>query len=257
LSWPRWPSSRSTDILDLNEKIGGFDMDLEPSPKRMVAHAGSTATAYRAARVADARRLARVPIIDLRGQDNEEIHQSFYSYTMRARLDRTNGTHANQVIWTGAIPLAGDSTFGTKAFVAMDRWLSAIEANHSKAPLARKVIENRPPDVVDECSIEGHRLDANTCRQALPYFSDPRIVAGGPWSNDVLKCPLRAPARSDYAVTFTDDQWARLTAAFPTGVCDWSKPGVDQQRSTPWMTFAGGPGGRPLGPPPASVPVAG
>ena len=97
MSWPRWPSSRSTDILDLNEKIGGFDMDLEPSPKRMVAHAGSTATAYRAARVADARQLARVPIIDLRGQDNKEIHQSFYSYTMRARLDRTNGTHAYQV----------------------------------------------------------------------------------------------------------------------------------------------------------------
>jgi hypothetical protein len=239
-------------FVDLNEKIGGFDHDLEPTGTRMVADEGALATAYRTARVADARQLANVPILDLRGQDNEEIHQSFYSYTMRARLDAANGTHANQVIWTGAIPLAGDSTFGERAFDAMDRWLEAIEADDSDRPLARKVIENKPPDVVDGCSLEGRGIDANTCRHALPYYSDPHIVAGAPFSNDVLKCRLRALSRTDYHADFTDAQWERLQKAFPSGVCDWRKPGVDQQPSTPWMTFADGPGGRALGDAPHS-----
>jgi hypothetical protein len=239
-------------FVDLNEKIGGFDNDLAPTPERMVADPGAVETAYRAARVADAHQLANVPIIDLRGQDNEEIHQSFYSYTMRARLDAANGTHANQVIWTGAVPLAGDSTFGERAFDAMDRWLAAIEADESDTSLARKVIENKPADVVDGCSVEGQGLDANTCRQALPYYSDPRIVAGSPWTNDVLKCQLRPLSRSDYKVEFTDEEWERLVNAFPSGVCDYRRPGVGQEPSTPWLTFADGPGGRPLGSPPAS-----
>ncbi|MGH2829180.1 MAG: DUF6351 family protein, partial [Actinomycetota bacterium] len=56
----------------------------------------------------------------------------------------------------------------------------------------------------------------------------------------------------DYTDSFTQEQWTRLQSAFPTGVCDWSKPGVDQVRSMPWTTFAGGPGGVPLGAPPVS-----
>ena len=34
---------------------------------------------------------------------------------------------------------------------------------------------------------------------------------------------------ADYAKPFTPAQWARLQAIFPTGVCDWSKPGLEQQ----------------------------
>ena len=58
---------------------------------------------------------------------------------------------------------------------------------------------------------------------------------------------------------FTDAEWARLVAVFPLGVCDFSKPGVDQQGTIPWQTYqddaAGGAviyGGRPLGDPPVS-----
>ncbi|HSR26071.1 MAG TPA: DUF6351 family protein, partial [Candidatus Eisenbacteria bacterium] len=53
---------------------------------------------------------------------------------------------------------------------------------------------------------------------------------------------------------FTADQWARLQRAFPTGVCDWRLPGVNQRPSVSWLTFAGGPGGEPLGPAPTSRP---
>jgi hypothetical protein len=34
---------------------------------------------------------------------------------------------------------------------------------------------------------------------------------------------------ADYAKPFNAGQWARLQAIFPTGVCDWSKPGLEQQ----------------------------
>jgi hypothetical protein len=33
---------------------------------------------------------------------------------------------------------------------------------------------------------------------------------------------------ADYKVAFSDAQKARLSAVFPSGVCDFSKPGVEQ-----------------------------
>ena len=48
----------------------------------------------------DGKLLANVPIIDLRGTSNNEIHTDFHSYELRARLDKANGNHENHVIWT-------------------------------------------------------------------------------------------------------------------------------------------------------------
>ena len=59
--------------------------------------------------------------------------------------------------------------------------------------------------------------------------SFPREVAGADVASDIIKCQLKPPAASDYAVPFSAAQWARLQAIFPSGVCDWSKPGVEQQ----------------------------
>ena len=44
-----------------------------------------------------------------------------------------------------------------------------------------------------------------------------------------MKCQLKPLDFAAYPVTFTPAQQARLQAAFPTGVCDWSKPGVDER----------------------------
>jgi hypothetical protein len=38
-------------------------------------------------------------------------------------------------------------------------------------------------------------------------------------------------------VTFSDAEWARLLAAFPSGVCDYSRPGIGQVEPQPWQTF--------------------
>ena len=62
---------------------------------------------------------------------------------------------------------------------------------------------------------------------------------------------------ADYAVTFTDEQWATLQATFPNGVCDFSRPGVNQgPPKARWLTFAGGPGGRALGNAPSAAEFA-
>ena len=68
----------------------------------------------------------------------------------------------------------------------------------------------------------------------------------------MLKCQLKPLRRADYSVTFTDAQWTRLQAAFPGGVCDWSKPSVGATPAIAWLSFAEGPGGKPLDPAPVS-----
>jgi len=99
--------------------------------------------------------------------------------------------------------------------------------------------------------------NAATC-DADPWLKpslSPRQVAGGPRREDVLKCQLKPLARTDYAAgAFTDAQWARLQAAFPGGVCDWTKPGVGQQAAIGPLTFSAGPGGQPISPEPTSKP---
>ncbi len=42
---------------------------------------------------------------------------------------------------------------------------------------------------------------------------------------------------------------------FPDGVCDWSRPGVNQVPFAGPLTFQDGPGGEPLGPAPVSMPL--
>ena len=78
----------------------------------------------------------------------------------------------------------------------------------------------------------------SSCNTAYPAGSTPRMVAGGPLSDDVIKCQLKTPVSTDYAVSFNAQQWSRLLAVFGGGVCDWSKPGVGQQAlKGTWQSF--------------------
>jgi hypothetical protein len=254
-------------FVDLNEKIGGLDIDWNWQPQRSHADPAALQIAYRSGRVTYPRQAAKVPIIDLRGTDNVDIHLDFHSYVMRARLDQANGDHDNQIIWTGAVPLispGGSFWFGqapsapdeATPLVTIDRWLANVEADRRDLSQAEKVARDKPTGAVDACWIGDRKVtDMSLCRAAFPYFADPRIAAGGPFVDNILKCQLKPLRRSDYDVTFSDDQWARLQKAFPTGACDYTRPGVAQQPSIPWMSFANGPGGRPLGPVPNSQPL--
>ncbi len=239
-------------FVSLNEEVGGYDIDGHWQPQRSVADARALEVAYRSGQVTSGRYLAQVPIIDLRGSSNHEIHTDFRSYAMRARLLQANGHHDNQIIWTAPL-LTGDPAWSESAFLLIDKWLAAIEADRSDMPLASKVVKNKPAGAVDACWIGGREItEMSVCRAAFPYFGNPRIAAGGKLVDNVLKCQLVPLDRSDYNVDLTNTQWQRLQDVFPSGVCDYSKPSVGFGPSIPWLTYADGPGGRPLGPPPSS-----
>jgi hypothetical protein len=116
---------------------------------------------------------------------------------------------------------------------------------------------DKPAGATDECFLGAtltESTDAAACAAAFPYFGDARLAAGSPWTDNVMQCSLQPLDRAGYGVTLTDDQWARLQAAFPDGVCDWNAAPVGFEPSVPWLTFAGGPGGEAVGPAPESHP---
>jgi hypothetical protein len=244
-------------FVDLNEKIGGRDIDHDWTAERTPGDPVAQAVAYRTGRVNDGRQLDQVPIIDLRPNSNLEFHPNHQSYSMRERLLRANGHADNQVIFTTPVPLVVPPEVAAEAFSLMNQWLTAIEADTSADPRAVKVLRHKPAGAVDACFPDGVTkiTDQAKCRVLFPYFGSSRTAAGGPLSNQYVKCQLQPLNPADYLpVTFSDAQWARLQATFPTGVCDWNRPPVDEEPSQPWMTFTDGPGlGRPLGPPPVST----
>jgi hypothetical protein len=233
-------------FVDLNEKVGGLDIDGNVSPYRSVADIEAVKIAYRTGRINNGRELAKLPIVDLRAPENAEEHYDFHTWQMRERIVRDTGQHANHVIWYHSP--------GGESFLLIDKWLAGVERDHSRASLVTKVRRHRPADAVDACWLGALKVtDMGTCTQVFPYYSNPRVVAGGPRTFDVMKCALRPLNRLEYGGAFSDPQWARLTKVFASGVCDWSKRGIGQQAPVgPWITFAGGPGGRPLGAPPVS-----
>ena len=249
-------------FVDLNEKIGGFDIDFNWTPRRSIADPQALQSAYRAGRVTrGSLGLRRTAIIDFRNFDPEDVHSDYHSFSMRRRLLRANGNAANHVIIRAAGPVwMGFRALYETVIEQMDRWLTRLESDKSIDPRPKKISRARPKDLVDACYIDDGRgavseTDAETCAGAYPYGESPRGASGAPLTDDILKCRLRPLKRSAYRTTFTDAQWSRLRAIFPSGVCDWSKPGVSQQGPVgTWLTFNYGPGGRPMPAPPGSVP---
>ena len=83
-----------------------------------------------------------------------------------------------------------------------------------RSPASRQV---EVPGIGTVCELE----------QVQTRYGTPRMVAGETIATDQNKCALQPLRRTDYyPVEFTDAQWAQLQSAFPTGVCDWSQPGV-------------------------------
>jgi hypothetical protein len=248
-------------FADLNLRIGGLDIDINPTPSRIAAREPALANAYRSGMINETNNMAGTAIIDCRGPDPGLAHDAYRAFAVRARLDRANGTHANQLIWEGPAPIVGDADCTQTSLIAMDRWLSAIERDSSGRPLAQKVRADKPADLTDECwDGLGALLTHSLCGQAIvPTYGTPRTVAGDGITTDDNKCRLRPLRRSDYPVAFTDTEWAKLQQAFPTGVCDYSKPGVDQKPTVPWLTYQNAHGhviygGQPLGRAPVSRP---
>jgi hypothetical protein len=255
-------------FVDLNAKVGGADIDLKPTAQRIKADEPAVKYAYLSGSVNEANNLVSVPVIDLRGPDPGAFHDAYRTWSMRARLERDEGHFPkNHVIWFGPAPLIGSPKYTTEALLAMDRWLSAVEGDGRKLTLGEKVAADRPEDVHDKCSnvevVEEVSVPGvgPVCQLPLAEtrFATPRVVAGESITTDNQECQLKALTQSAYYPTaFTAEQWTQLQQAFPTGVCDFTKPGVSQRATIPWRTYqndaAGGSavyGGASLGKAPA------
>jgi hypothetical protein len=175
------------------------------------------------------------------------VHDGYHSLVARARLMKANGNIDNHVrlVMHEVGHRRPDSILGLvspRAVGLLDQWVTEILADVSDTPQVRKVAAHRPTDLADACyTSETTRItDMNRCAGLFPIGTDARMVAGAPWSNDVLKCTLKPVAERDYTQSLTTGQLAALSQVFPEGVCDWTQPGVGQvPLAGTWAVYAG------------------
>jgi hypothetical protein len=253
-------SINAEELVTLNENIGGADFDINRTAARSAADPVALDIAYKTGIVMDGRQLARTPILDVRGFDEAGIHYIWRSFSLRARLDATGG-HGNHVLWRFPKSLTPSAASGLTlaSFLVMDQWLATLRADTGNAPLAQRIVADKPTDGFDFCYLTADTGFKNKVRDqalcdadpGLKPHSSPRQVAGGPITEDILKCQQK-PFNRDEFPGLSDAQAARLAAVFPDGVCDWSRPGVGQQPAQSPLDFTAGPGGVPL----AAAPIS-
>ena len=237
------------EFLDLNEKVGGYDKDGKMGDARSHGDPIALKAAYASGLLmGGGGGLADVPMLHYRTYNDwlGDIHSRERDLSIRARVKKAQGDGDNEVFWVGPggkpdgprnDPAVAKSRelMARQALDAMTQWLDALAAD--PAPLSHaKVVRDKPAAARDAWFDDEGRKHVEKAtwdgpggyNATYPNHSEPRIVAGAPIANDVLKCQLKAPRPTDYKVTFTPAQWARLKAVFPTGVCDFSKPGVGQ-----------------------------
>jgi hypothetical protein len=237
------------EFLDLNEQVGGFDVDGNFVPARSKGDIIAIRNTYRTGRLISGENQI-VPTIDTRNYTDAiiDIHTRVRTFAFMERLVRVNGTRENQVNWLTPLSTAGTTipNIAERALRAHNEWLENIARDDSRRPYAEKVIRNRPAWVTDTCwdsSGVAHeeRFTMNpsaTCNQLFPIFSTVRIEAGGTLAGDIMKCQLKPVRLSDYGVAFTSAQVGRLNAIFPDGVCDFSRRGVQQQGiKDSWLAY--------------------
>jgi hypothetical protein len=252
----------------LNAGIGGLNFAGVEVPQRTEASRTALRAVYADDLVNSASLgLRTTPVIDQRldldffGFGND-IHTTDWSFIMRARLLAASGTDVNQVIIENMPTAAEINAANTYELAEMDSWLTNIENDHSHHSAPQKVLDDKPSGLTDGCFLSATDLVHQTltdpgtgqCGATYPVASNPRLVAGEPLTMPDLKCSLEPLNFRDYPVTFTAAEQAQLRQAFPTGVCDYNRPGVGAQ--TPiasWLSYGDSPdavvGPFPLPPP--------
>ena len=237
-------------FAELNASIGGYDVAGNLVPQRTAADPKALKAAYRDdLALAGGQGLATTPIIDMRDYLDSagfgsDIHTASWSFVIRARMQQ-HGIAANQVILENGLDAATLVQVSVFELAEMDQWLANVTSDTSDRSLQAKVALNKPVGLSDGCFLNGtfvpERLTYQghgPCEAAFPAFADPRLVAGEPLAENVLKCQLKPLDFRDYPVTFTLAEQVELRAAFPDGVCDYSRLGVGQQPPLgTWLSF--------------------
>ncbi len=260
-------------FIEVNARAGGLDVNGKVVTQRMAGDPIALRRAYESGRVnAAGSGLASIPIVDIRSYvdgpppppfdalKDVDVHDGYHSAVMRARLIKANGNADNHVMITVASlgRLQADTrTPGSplvrisgEALAQLDQWLTDIANDRSDLPKAKKVAAHRPAGLVDACypAVAGPRIgviakltDQERCKGLFPFSGDARLAAGAPASDDVFKCALKPLDPADYKTAPTPQQMAQLRQVFPDGVCDYSKPGVEQAPPVgTWVSFKGG-----------------
>jgi hypothetical protein len=234
-------------FLDLNERIGGYDIDGQLTPARMAADDETIGRAYRSGGVTgtDPRPLADVPILfgntytDAQG----DIHDLFRAFSLRDRF-KAAGVPGNTALW--AETRRAPSAEPTAVLVA-DEWLTRAAASPADRPWAERLAATRPDAAVDTCRIDqeplrgDHVFDEGPCHDTFVPHGDPRVAAGAPLRNDILKCtrrPVDDTVVEALRVALSAEQRARLGRIFADGVCDWTKPAQGAVSwAGPWQRY--------------------
>lgn len=236
----------------LNAGVGGLDVTGKPVTPRTPADLKALRAAYAddlinsaALGLRDTAIIDQRLYLDFAGFPND-IHTTEWSFVMRSRLLRANGTAANQVIIENLPTAAGVAAASAYELDAMNRWLDAVDADQSRRTLREKILRDRPADLGDGCFLANNQrvLEPLTdpasgqCGVLFPVATNPRLVAGEALPMSVLKCQLEPLDFRDYPVSFTPAERDELRAAFPSGVCDYDRPGVGQRPPiSDWLSY--------------------
>jgi hypothetical protein len=233
----------AAEFIDLNANIGGYDNDGHIRQARSAADPEALRLAYAAGRVNSAAGLGAIPILHIRPYFDPagDIHSFERDFAIRARIVKAAGRADNQVIWVFPAPEAESPLTRERIFVlaieTMTQWLDALMAQPPAIAIAERVRRAKPAAAVDACwDDRGTKIaepavykGTGRCHSLYPPHSNPRLVAGAPLADDILKCRLKPVDRADYRVSLTADELRQLGQVFPGGVCDFSKPGIGQQ----------------------------
>jgi len=239
-------------FVSLNESVGGLNTLGSPVAQRSTADSQALRAMYRDdLNLSATLGLETTPVIDQRDYADQvpglNIHTASWSYVTRQRMAEA-GDAANQVI------IENSPAFTPSAdaydLTEMEQWLNNIESDTSHRSAHAKVAVDKPASLVDGCFVSASTTPvpqpgglsfsgtAGPCPAAYPVYSNPRLVAGQPLDLASLKCALTPVDFASYPVVFTADQRARLRAAFPSGVCDYAKPGVQQRAPLgTWLSY--------------------
>lgn len=231
------------EFLDLNEEVGGFDINGKITNRRERATRAEIERAYATGRVlSGGGNIKDIPIImvNLYSDDFGDIHDRFRLFGIRDRLRVDGERNPNVKIWTrpsdgdlGAA-LTGDAFDPAAIIGLLDEWLTTGE---------------EPSAAHDNCvTAEGDEIagddiyETGPCHDQYPLAGDPRTAAGAPLANHRIKCRLTPVNAKRYGVPITSAQGTRLKRIFPDGVCNWNRRGVGQVPvARTWIDYGHGP----------------
>ncbi|HVV76251.1 MAG TPA: DUF6351 family protein [Mycobacteriales bacterium] len=225
-----------SEFVSLNRGVGGVDLDGNFMKQRESMSAYEARRIFSDSLVGEYGAINEAPIIDQTIPLTDDIptvdiHDQIRPYEIRARLEQNYGSYASQAIWSGA-PLP------SSAILVAEQWLNDIDKLQAHYPYKSRawlVAHARPTAAQDQCRVGGTGAPVEC---SVLMHSGPRQMAGGPMTEDDVKCRLRPLHRSDYPASLTASQFKALKRIFPTGVCAYHKHSVGWVRhSRTWVSF--------------------